>query len=513
MKHSSTGAVPSRGKVLKGGSARKGISFSAAAGISSLIAGLLLLPVIVSTIGSDKYGLWLFLLAIASILLYSDLGMGTAIVHFLSRIRGGDKALSRDAVVSSSYMWSFSAALIASAVFWLCGSLYLSGDSAMGMADSNERIILLCAGLIITMSMVVRPFGSILTGSGLLHVERQTQILAVLFRVVGTLYVCKFMPSIVAIAYVEAMALALPYLVACVVVFLRRLIVIRPSMISLSVVWKMLRYSVGAFGVAVTGAGIQQIGTVIVGLLGDANAVTSFNAAMRISGSARQVMTWVTEPFRSVLSRLYAGKTGNSLAVLRDFSLAILFAATITVFSLIIAGPQLSVLWLGESMDAIRIADTASLLLLALLLNSIHLPLIPAVDAAGRSGAFFVQQLTWLVFYVVLSCMLFPFTGIIGIGLAMLLPLPLIELWYFYKAKRILLIIPTTWFRGVILPSIPGALFGCSMIIVSRLLNPSVFLALSLSGMFVIISLTSLIVTHDRLWSFSSLRESLKSSS
>ena len=114
--------------MTRAGSAGKGISFSALAGVASLLAAILLLPLIIATVGPETYGVWLVILAIASFLFYLDLGVGSAVVHFMSRSRSGDESSSPDAIASTAHAWSVVAAIGATVAFGVLSWMYVSSQ-------------------------------------------------------------------------------------------------------------------------------------------------------------------------------------------------------------------------------------------------------------------------------------------------------------------------------------------------------------------------------------------------
>ncbi len=498
----------SRRRAARTGSAGKGISFSALAGVASLLAAILLLPLIIATVGPEDYGVWLVILAIASFLFYLDLGVGSAVVHFMSRSRSGDDSSSPDAIASTAHAWSVVAAIGATVAFGILSWAYISSQRNSTGIPHGDLVILIGCGYALVLSMVLRPMSSILSGAGFLHIERGNQIFGVAIRILGTLAACSFVPSIGAVAIAETLALVAPTIASLVGVRKRNLVRIRVQYVSRSELQRMFRYSVGAFSVSMVGAAILQCGTLLIGYMGTPAQVTYFNAAFRIYSSVRQIIGWLTDPFRPVLSRLFVKDHAKAGSVLYDLLfVAFITSATGCVF-LILSLPLLLEVWLGQGAPLLEVQNAASILLAGLILNAIHIPLIPASDAAGRPGAFLPHQTAWLISYAALSIVLFPHFGITGVALAMTAPLPAIELAYLIRAQSTVGLAGKMWHKRVIRPSMPVLFVGLLAALFIFATQGDLYIIIASLG-FIIVTFVTLFLSRNH-WSYRSILSSLR---
>lgn len=503
---------PDVARSLTGSNAGRGISLSAAAGIASMIAGIILLPLVITTVGAGAYGIWLFLLAIATFLFHLDLGMGTAVVHFLSRARSGDRSISASQIGSTAHAWAILPALVALAVFAGVALVYLPGSAVSELLNPGEQLGLGLCGVALIVSVLARPLGSVLIGAGYLHLERRHQIVGVIIRVAGTVAACLLSTSVLWVAVAETAALIAPTACSAYVVFSRRLLLLRPSLVSILVLRRMLRYSLGSFSVSVIGAAVLQAGTVIIGIAGPPSAVTYFNAAFRLYSSVRQIISWLTDPFRTVLSRLYVQQQERAGTVLYDLLFVTLTASCVGGLSLIITAPALVEIWLGGEVPVDQVAFTTSILLVGLLLNAVHIPLIPAADAAGRPGVFLPHQTIWLASYAVLSLVLYPVWGIVGVAVALTAPLAVLEVAYLLRAKGILSLQLGRWYSKVLRPVIPILIAGGGLAGLSSAFSFGALGQCAAAGLFVIFSGAFLYLTRNS-WSYRSVLSSLRAES
>lgn len=429
-----------------------GVSLSVAAGMASLIAGIVLLPFILREVGAGTYGVWLILSSVASYLYFSDVGIGSAITHFGSRSRGGQKGPSLSSLLASGLVWSGITCLVVLPFYFLFSQWYVSSWADSVAEQDRFLLVILSLGLLIP--LLLRPFGSALIGAGFLTVDRRNQLVGVVIRVGGTLFVCFSDLGIIGIAAAELMALLVPSLLSVLSLHMRGLIKVRRGDVSTATLRVMLGFSFRSFSVNLVGALTLQSGMIIIGLVGSAAEVTYYNAAFRVYSSVRQLLTWTVDPFRPALSRIFAKNRADATRVLTSILLVSLGAGAAASICLIIAAPDLITLWLGDAVPSRSVSVAAQVLLAGLLINMIHIPLAPATDAAGRPGILLVGQILWLILCLGLS---FPFAihfGVVGVALALSLPLIVVEPVMLWLGMRALNMQLKDWLIGVVKPVI-----------------------------------------------------------
>jgi O-antigen/teichoic acid export membrane protein len=440
-----------------------GISSSAGAGILALVGGIALLPLIISTVGSGPYGVWLVLSAVATYLQYSDLGVGAAIVHFGSRARAGDNARNLGHYLSAGLLWNSTVAVVAIPVYIVASAFYLQSAGAKAALDPAEIVPLLALGSLMLAGLVIRPFSSALTGSGLLPLDRRNQGIGVLVRIAATVAACLLTHSVLAVAAAETLAALVPSVLAVIAVLGRRLAVLRWDRHAAETLRFMFSYSLRSFGVSAVGALILQAGTVVAGLFLGPSSATYFNAAFRIYNSARQLMTWMVDPFRSALSRLFTSRVEEAKEVLFGLAFVALAAAAVGSGVLIFGSFGIVQLWLGARVPVAEVALATIILLLGFVINSVQIPLVPAGDAIGRPGVFFWIQALWLASFLILGPLLAKPLDIVGVALALSAPLLYIVPLYLRRARLVLGFTLRQWFRRVGTPVVVLVLPGVAL--------------------------------------------------
>ncbi|GAA1491814.1 lipopolysaccharide biosynthesis protein [Curtobacterium herbarum] len=429
-----------------------GVLSSAGAGVAGLIAGIVLLPVIISTVSAEQYGIWLVVSAIAQYLNYSDLGVGTAIVHFGSRARAGGEERDLGAFLQAGLIWNTLALVVVAPVFMVVAYLYLWSGKAQDVLTQPESVTLLLVGVAMLGALLLKPFGSALNGAGLLPIERRNQAIGVLVRVVLTLVACLVLRDIVFVAMAEAIAVIVPVCLSWATVRTRKLAQMKWAGFPGGTLRYMLSYSVRSFAVNAVGALLLQAGTIAAGITLRPQDVTYYNAAFRVYTSVRQLIGWANDPFRPALSRLNVAAPAEARRALLSICFVTLSLSVAGCAVLIIAAQDVVRIWLGPGVPIDTIAVTMVLLLAGLMVNAIHLPLIPAADASGAPGVFFIPQLIWMVLTVGGSLLFGALLGLPGIALGLTLPLIVIEPFYLFRAARVLRFTLRDWSSAVARP-------------------------------------------------------------
>lgn len=446
-----------------------GILSSAGSGILNLLAGIVLIPIILGTVGAGPYGVWLFISALASYLNYSDLGIGSAMVHFASRHRSGHEERDLRTLLRASLLWVSLVLAVVLPVFATVVYIYLDRGSVSHVVGDANRFPLLATGVVMLAGLVLRPFSSALIGWGHLPTERLYQTLGVITRVVGTLVACLIFRDIIVVACVETAAVILPNVLSAFRVrALQEQISTRRSS-AWSAMRYMLSYSGRSFGVSAAGALVLQSGVLILGVTSTPQSVAYYNAAFRVYASIRQLITWVTDPMRSALSRINAASAARAEQVVLGIGLLTAWLVLLGCGALALLAPVIIPLWLGSEAPVELLITTVTVLLVGLIANSFHLPLAPAGDAAGKPGVFLVPQIVWLILSISLTFLLAPSLGALGAALGLTLPLLVVEPSYLWLAVSKLGLSIKRWTRSVLLPALLPALTAGTTVALAEL--------------------------------------------
>lgn len=481
--------------------AGSGILTSASAGIIVMLAGLLLIPLNIHVLGAATYGIWLTISAIAMLLYYSDLGVGIAIIHFGSRARSNVGTIDNSTLLSCGVAWTAVIWAILSPIFYFGVDIFMSPKFVQGGISSDQGKVLIALGIFLLGAMVAKPFAAMLTGAGFMNYERRNQISGALIRIVGTLIACLVFKDIVALAIAETLALVAPPLLSARMVIKNKIAAVSVSLVSKQALKEIFGYSTRAFATGAVGALILQAGTLVVATVGTTSDVTYFTAAFRVYSSVRQLISWITEPFRPLMSRLWSTDAERARTLLLTYLSLTATASVIGSATLMFASSDIVSLWLPSDVPQLQISLTIIILLAGMIFNSVHIPIVPALDGAGRPGAFLILQTIWLIMYVVLAFILGPNLGISGVAIAMTLPLILLEPFYWIKANRILGLGLARWARETAFMPGCALLIGLCVAAISSLILAIVGISISgwmMAGTFLTGSLGSIAFLREK---------------
>ncbi|WP_397518152.1 oligosaccharide flippase family protein [Rhodococcus pyridinivorans] len=437
----------------------RSVTSSAFLGIASLLAGVLLLPVAINKIGSVEYGFWILLTTMTVYLYQADLGMGSAVVRFASAAHANEDRHGLSSIACSSLAWMSGVGFLVAPIVGL-GGFWLLRWRASSSIEPTDILLLSCLSAGVLLVLGLRAFSALLQAVGLWATERQYQLVGLFIRVVGTLVICFYAPSIAAIAITEASAMILPSLIAAIKIYRMDLIDIRFSLVTTRRIRELLHYSVRSFAVGAIGTAIIQVGTVISGLVLPAGQVAYYSAILRVYLAVRQAITWVVDPFLPVLSKRYEYDRSSIQALSLNLISASSLVGVVGSVALLIATPDLLQYWLGKSAPLDSASIGLRFMLLAMAVNCLHIGSVSALNAVGMPGAFLRLHVVWLVSTSILCLGLGYRFGMVGISLGNAVPILALEAFYIRRGLRLLSINPDDWWRGCVLPVILSLSFG-----------------------------------------------------
>lgn len=445
-----------------------GILSSVVAGSLSMIVNLATIPMVLSAIGPSKYGVWLFVFAIAQVLFLSDLGVGTALTHYAARHRAGSLGIRLSSLCTGAIIWSSVSAVLS----LLAGGWLMTGflASSIGVVSNAEASALFWCGITAISSICIRPLTALAIGMGLLPLQRRMEASAAVVRLVVIYVICTTSPSVVAVAWAEALLLVAPTLAMAIALIGRRLVNWGTFREGLAGARFLFSYGWRSFLVNALGTLLLQGGSVLAGVLSTPADVAYYNSAYRVYSAVRTAIGWSVDPFRPALSKALVYADRRQREIVTPIVLLSFYVAAISVGALVLAAPQIVEVWLGSEYLGHRVDVAMQVLLVGVVLNSLHLPLIPCLDGAGHPGAFLGLHMIWLASFAALGLWLTWTMGIVGIAVALTAPAIVLEPLYLLTAARRLGFAVGEFWRRSILPvlliCLPSAACAYALVVI-----------------------------------------------
>ena len=407
-----------------------------------LLTGLILTPYILETVGKTTYGGWLLLNAIAgySRLLY--LGFGETICRYVAKHAADEDWESLNRVASCTFAIYLASATVALAAGLLLAAIAPSIDklAGSGLPMRDVRIALVLLGLNASVSISGSVFGGLLMGLQRFDLERGTQTVVTLARLVLTLILLQHEQGLVTLA---AIFLAVSTLeVSLMFAFARRLLPglrIRPSLVDRATLRETTGFSVFTSTAVISEQLVYATDAIVIGLRLNLVAVVTYGIAHRICEMMRQPIHQVgivSLPRAGQLHTNEAAATGDDSGrgnrelnrfVLGSMSLSMLLAAG-SLIGAAFFGDLLIRAWMPDDYDTVD--HTQRLLLWLVAAQVIALPV--GIMRKSLVGIGFVKIPAMLVLggaiaNLILSLLLVGPFGVDGVAYGTLIPIVLVD--------------------------------------------------------------------------------------
>ncbi|SFS00698.1 Membrane protein involved in the export of O-antigen and teichoic acid [Microbacterium sp. cf046] len=428
--------APERAAIVPAGKGMAGaIATTYAARFASLIAYVVLLPIVLSAFGAEAYGLYILTVALGS-LFQQDLGIGGATTRFIG-VAVPSRDIARMRAVAS-----------ASNVFYLVAAVVLSGATALAFAltvpnahfaEQLEPTAWALCLLGVANVFVLLLFSSnrqVLTGIGRLNEVNLLLIGLALFRIVLTVLVCWAGIGIVAVAIVDVLGI-LAFGIATFV--LRRVrapeITARLRDFRWSVFTELFRVSSQLMVLGIAGVVIMQAGGILTALLLPIAFTALYAAGQRIYLLVKEVTGSLATAVLPTASMRQGGADGppNGQLYLRGTALANMLM-TLVLVPVLIFMPEIMHLWLGPA--GAGAAIVAQILVISMFANNNHLLAVPILTAQGSVRGYAILHTIWAITGVGLAALLGALIGLPGIALGLAIPILVLEPAYVLIALR-----------------------------------------------------------------------------
>ncbi|MBD7957069.1 hypothetical protein H9651_05430 [Microbacterium sp. Sa4CUA7] len=397
--------------------------------MSSMIAYVALLPLVLGTFGAESYGLYMLTVSLGA-LFQQDLGIGDATTRFIGVAAPSDDVTRMRRVASASNVFYFGAAFVlASATALAFAFTVPNAHFSESLQSAAWALAILGVGNVFLL-LVFSANRQILAGVGRLTLVNYLLIGLATFRVVFTVVVCWLHLGIVAVAVVDVLGI-LGFGIATYVLRRRHAprITARVSDFRWSVFRELFRVSSQLMVLGIAGVVIMQVGGILTALLLPIAFTAVYAAGQRIYLLVKEVTGSLAVALLPTASMRHGGAAGAPIGqmYLRGTGLANMLM-TIVLVPVVVFMPQIMRLWLGEAGPGAAIV--AQILVLSMFANNNHLLAVPILTAQGSLRGFAVLHTIWAVTGTLLALMLGGTMGLTGIALGLALPIVVLEPFY-----------------------------------------------------------------------------------
>lgn len=402
---------------------------------ANIIAIFLLFAWVADSVGAEAYGVYLLTASLAA-LLSMDLGMAGATTRYIAVAVAESDDVQVQRVTAASTVFFLGVGVVAAAA---TVAIVAVGWSSFAIPEALRLAAVQTTALAAAQAFSASALSvnrHVLAGAGRLDAANFTQLGQIVIRVILTLAVLAVGGGIVAVAAVDLTVVIAAGLTSW--VLRRKMLPASRSTIfnsSRATFRELLGLSIDFLIMSIASLLILQTGNLIVGLFLPIAAVTMFSAGFRVYQAARELTNSLTSAMLPYATALHTRREHDAnqrlyLIGTRYANLVVLTAC----IPLIVFAPLVMELWLGPGFD--EAAVVTQVLLGSLLVNTQHLVAVPILAAQGRIRGFSMLHGVWSISCLILGVLLTPVLGVVGMALAIAVPVVVLEPAYLWVLIR-----------------------------------------------------------------------------
>lgn len=462
-----------------------------AARFASMIAFVLLLPIVMTAFGAEAYGLYALTVSLAA-LFQQDLGVGDATTRFtaIAALHGDTKRMRRVAAASGRFYLAM-AAIMGAATAVTFGAVLPHTRSVPASLTETGAVLAVLGVTNIVLLLGFSSHRQVLAGVGRLDEVNYLLIGQAVLRIALTIVVCVLGLGIVAVAIVDTVA-TLAFGVATWLRRRRRAPEVSGSFrdFDRGVFRELFSMSTQLMVLGIASVVIMQIGGVLTALLLPIAATTLYAAGQRVYLLVKEVTASLSTAILPTASRRHAGdgdRTNGELYVqgtaLANMLMTLVLVPTVVFMPVVIGA------WLGP--DGGGAAIVAQVLVLSLFANNNHLLAVPILTAEGAIRRYAVLHVVWAVSGSLLALWWGGMWGLGGIALGLVLPVVVLEPVYVAVALRRLRVTAREFvLRCLVAPFASVALPAAGLAVSASVWHPDLPLAVAMSACWAAVAVT-----------------------
>ena len=392
---------------------------------ASILITLAFVPLLLHELNPERYGIWLAMTSIISILGFSDIGLGHGLKNLLAESFARDDFVSAKKLVSTAY---FSMALTAMAIFilFLIVNYFIKWDIVLNAPSSmrNElSTLILIVFLFFCFQLVLNLVNSILTAYQMPAYSSAVFAIGQFLSFLGVFILSKFYnkSSLIPYGLIISLAPVLALLITSILLFSKKIRTIIPSYKYIDKTYLKRLYSIGVkfFSIQFTAVLLYQSNNLIIAHVAGVSDVANYNVAYKYAGIFQMLFSiillpiWVASADAYVrCDYLWIKKTIKRLNYI--LALFILFS----IFQLLFSNKIYNI-WVGSKLQ-IDFMLTGFLILYFILSmrSGIYCNVI---NGTGKIQFQFVITLGEVFLHIPLAIVLGKLWGVIGVVVSMCL--------------------------------------------------------------------------------------------
>jgi O-antigen/teichoic acid export membrane protein len=390
--------------------------------LSTVVVWFVLTPFVLARLGPGGYALWVLMGAISSYGFLLDFGIGGAVVKYVAEhVARGEHAAARALLASA--LWVY----IALAVFTVAMSVLFAPalTTALGVAPEQREtaeLLVILTGINVALAISATPPMSVLRGLQRYDLYNAIYIGASLMEAVTTTAALLMGWGVIGMS-LAAIPVTIASGAASIIVTRR----VAPQLplggrgANLIALRQIVSFSSSLFAIQVAGRLQSKTDEFVIAFFGMLTAVTPYAVARKLGGITEVISVQMLKALMPLASELHAGDQGIQLrkVYIAASRIALGIAVPVAVLLAIIGGHLLT-LWVGPAYA--EHAPLVAVLGLASLITASHWPAVEILQGMAKHRLVASAWMVMGIANVVLSALLLPIFGLIGVALGTLVP-------------------------------------------------------------------------------------------
>ena len=436
-----------------------------------MVVPFFLTPIVVRTLGSTAYGVWILAVSTVSYLTLLDMGLRSAVIRFVSKAdsQGRDDE-ARSAIGAA--LWF--RVLIASAVGVLSVGLAAVFPHFFKVPPDLQRAaqitVLVCA-LGIAVTLISGVFGAVLSAINRFDILSSIAVFQTLFRAIGVILILRAGKGLISLAYWEFAVILVAGVITCATAWsifpACRVKFGRPDTKTFKMIWS---YSFTMFIITVASQVVFNTDNLVVGSFLSVSLVAFYSIGGSLILYSGQVVTALSTTFIPLASGLDAsGRSGDLQRLLLRGTQATLGIVLPIGVTLLLRGKTFIGLWMGKQYAEIS-GTVLQILLISLFFTIANNTASNIMFGTGNQKPVAKWSVIEAILNFVLSLVLVKTIGIYGVAWGTAISMALIHLifWPRYVQKILGVSVKKYLWNGWIVLTLCSIPFAIASALVDR---------------------------------------------
>lgn len=390
----------------------------------SILASLMLVPMTITYISSELYGIWLTLSSVIHWISFFDIGFGNGLRNKLSESIAQGKYKKGRIYVSTTYMVMAVIFLLIGSVAFL-GAGFVNWSSFLNVSEQHNlmlvkvaRILFLSFSIQMILSLVQNVIQAYQLNALAAFLGTLGNILALLFIYILTLTMA---PDLTYIAIIFSVSPLLILVVASLVLYKGRFKNVAPRLGYVKYRFAKDIFNLGGefFIIQIAGLILYQMINILISRLCGPEQVTNYNVAYKYLSMALMVINIIMAPLWTAFTDAYVKKDITWMKNIYRRLMQLFIYSFVGVILMVAISPWVYKVWIGDEVNVtLELSMLIGIYIIIAIWGSIHGTLI---NGMGKIRFQLYYSVAIMLAFVPLALLLGRAFDILGILLAMIL--------------------------------------------------------------------------------------------